>query len=59
VNSPAPNFLTGRIVAIPPERRGEAVVIRVTSGSATAVLTASAKESQAGDQVVLSRQVQP
>lgn len=42
---------------IPPERLGEAVVIRVTPETATAVLTASQKESRAGDRVVLSREV--
>jgi hypothetical protein len=46
-------------VPIPPERLGEAVVLRVTPGTATAVLTASRKESHAGDLVVLSREVQP
>jgi hypothetical protein len=41
---------------IPPERLGEAVVLRATEGTATAVLTTSKKESRPGDRVVLSRQ---
>jgi hypothetical protein len=49
----------GAAVPIPPERLGEAVVLRVTPGTATAVLTASRKESHPGDRVVLSREVQP
>jgi len=35
------------------------VVIRVTNTTATAVISASAKEVRAGDRVVLSRQIQP
>jgi LysM domain-containing protein len=44
---------------IPPSRLGEAVVLRVTEGTATAVITASDQEIQLGDRVVLSRQIQP
>jgi hypothetical protein len=33
--------------------------VRVTPGTASAVLTVSQKESQPGDRVVLSRQVEP
>jgi hypothetical protein len=51
--------VTGAVLPIPQERLGEAVVIRVTEESSTAVLTASGKEIQAGDQAVLTRQVQP
>ncbi len=58
-NPPAANPSTGQVFPIAPNRRGEAVVIRVTDRTATAVLSASGKESQAGDRVVLSRQVQP
>ncbi|MBI2116045.1 MAG: LysM peptidoglycan-binding domain-containing protein [candidate division NC10 bacterium] len=50
---------TGKEIGIAPERLGEAVVIRVTERTATAVITASSKESQPGDRVVLSRQIQP
>ncbi len=59
---PSPPVLnpgTGKAQPIPPERRGEAVVIRVTAQSATAVVTLSGRETQAGDRVVLSRQIQP
>jgi hypothetical protein len=58
-SAPAVSRLTGGTHPISPERRGEAVVIRVTERTATAVLTTSAKESIPGDRVVLSRQVQP
>jgi len=50
---------TGQEFQIPPDRLGEAVVLRVTEGTATAVITASRKEIQQGDRVVLSRQIQP
>lgn len=56
---PAVNPATGKEVPIAPDRLGEAVVIRVTERTATAVISASSKESQAGDRVVLSRQIQP
>lgn len=56
---PAINPATGKELPVAPDRLGEAVVIRVTERTATAVITASSKESQAGDRVVLSRQVQP
>jgi hypothetical protein len=39
------------------ERLGEAVVLRVTEQTATAVLTSTAKECRVGDQVVLTHQV--
>jgi hypothetical protein len=58
-NVPTVNLATGEVVPIPPDRLGEAVVIRVTNTTATAVISASAKEIRAGDQVVLSRQIQP
>lgn len=58
-NVPTVNLATGEVVPIPPDRLGEVVVIRVTNTTATAVISASAKEVRAGDQVVLSRQIQP
>ena len=58
-NAPAPNPATGQLVPIPPERLGEATVIRLTNTSSTAVITVSGKEIRAGDQVVLSRHIQP
>jgi hypothetical protein len=57
-NLPAVNTAIGEVVPIPPDRLGEAVVIRVTNTTATAVISASAKELRAGDRVVLSRQIQ-
>jgi hypothetical protein len=57
-NVPTVNQETGEVVPIPPDRLGEAVVIRVTNATATAIISASAKEVRAGDQVVLSRQIQ-
>jgi hypothetical protein len=50
---------TGRAVKIPPERRGEATVLRVTPTTSTAVISESARDSRPGDLVVLSRQIQP
>ncbi len=50
---------TGEQFAVPPERLGEAVIIRVTDATSTAVISASSKESHDGDPVVLSRQIQP
>jgi hypothetical protein len=44
---------------IPPERLGEAIVVRVTERTATAVITASPKESRVGDRAVLSQQAKP
>ena len=59
LNSPAVSTATGQVFSIPPDRLGEAVVVRVTEGTATAVVTASSQEIQRGDRVVLSRQIQP
>jgi LysM repeat protein len=56
---PRGNPATGQLVPIPPERLGEAVVIRVTDRAVTAVISASAKEIRVGDRAVLSRQIQP
>jgi len=56
---PVVNPTTGKIVAIPPERRGEATVLRVTDTTSTAVISESARDSSPGDLVVLSRQIQP
>ncbi len=58
-NLPVPNPVTGNEQPIPAERLGEMVVIRTTSTTATAVITASAKEVRVGDWAVLSRQIQP
>ncbi len=57
--APTADLQTGQVFSIPPERLGEATVIRVTNTSSTAVLTASRKEIHVGDRVVLSRQIQP
>jgi LysM repeat protein len=56
---PAASLGTGQLFPIPPDRLGEATVIRVTDTNSTAVITASGKESRAGDRAVLSRQIQP
>lgn len=56
---PRVNPAAGELVPIPPARLGEAVVVRVTDTTATAVISASAKEIRAGDRAVLSRQIQP
>jgi nucleoid-associated protein YgaU len=56
---PAANPGTGQLFPIPPDRLGEATVIRVTDTNSTAVITVSGKEIRAGDRVVLSRQIQP
>jgi hypothetical protein len=56
---PAVNPLNGQRVSIPPERRGEATVLRVTESTATAVISDSANYTQPGDRVALSRQMQP
>jgi LysM repeat protein len=49
----------GAVLAIPPVRLGEAVVIRVTDQTSTAAVTTSALEVRIGDQVALSRQIVP
>jgi hypothetical protein len=56
---PAVNPLDGQRVGLPPERRGEATVLRVTDTTATAVISDSANYTQPGDRVALSRQMQP
>jgi hypothetical protein len=56
---PAVDPAGGAAFPIPPERLGEAVVVRLTEGTATVVLTAAKKESQPGDRVVLSRETEP
>ncbi len=50
---------SGRVFALPPVRLGEAVVVRLTDETATAIVTASALEVRIGDLVVLSRQITP
>jgi hypothetical protein len=59
LSEPAANPQTGQLFPVPPERLGEAVIIRVTDATSTAVITASSKETRDGDSVVLSRQIQP
>ena len=59
LNPPAVSQATGQVFDIPPDRLGEAVVIRVTQGTSTAVFTLSSKEIQQGDRAVLSRKIQP
>ena len=49
----------GAVLAVPPVRLGEAVVIRVTDQTATAAVATSALEVQVGDLVALSRQIVP
>jgi hypothetical protein len=58
-NPPAQSPATGEVFQIPPDRLGEAVVIRVTEGTATAVFTLSSREIEQGDRVVLSRKIRP
>ncbi len=58
-NLPVLNPVTGREQPLPPVRLGEVVVIRATNTTATTVITASEKEIRIGDEVVLSRQIQP
>jgi len=55
----AVNKATGQPVPIAPERLGEAVVIRLSDKTATAVISMISKEILPGDRVVLSRQIQP
>jgi LysM repeat protein len=50
---------TGVFLPMPSDRLGDAVVIRVMEGSATVLLTSSARAVQAGDQAILSRQIAP
>lgn len=56
---PAMNKVTGQPAPIAPERLGEAVVIRLTEKTTTAVISMVAKEILPGDRVALSRQIQP
>ncbi|HEX7629420.1 MAG TPA: hypothetical protein VF431_03670, partial [Candidatus Methylomirabilis sp.] len=58
---PSPSVVdaAGVVLAIPPVRLGEAVIIRVTNQTATAAVTTSALEVRIGDQVALSRQIVP
>ena len=58
---PSPSVVdaTGAVLAIPPVRVGEAVVIRVNDQTSTAAVTTSAIEVRIGDQVALSRQIVP
>ena len=50
---------SGTTLALPPDRLGDAVVIRVADRSATVLLTASSREVRVGDQAVLSYQITP
>ena len=54
-----PVVMPAAVYPIPPERLGEAVVVRVTDQTATAVIAASPKESHVGDRAVLSLQAKP
>ncbi len=49
----------GAVLPMPPDRLGDAVVLRVTDRSATVLLTASAREIRVGDLAVLSHQITP
>ena len=49
----------GAIVAIPPERLGEVLVLRVTDQGSTALIMQSAQAFAVGDRVVLSQQLAP
>jgi hypothetical protein len=57
-NGPVANA-AGAVFNIPPVRLGEAVIIRLTDQTATAVVTASELEIRIGDLVALSRQIAP
>jgi hypothetical protein len=57
--NPRANLATRQVFAIPSERLGEVVVVRVEDNASTAVIAASAREIQTGDQAVLSRQIEP
>jgi LysM repeat protein len=57
-NPPVAN-MAGAVLAVPPVRLGEAIVLRVNDQSATAAVMASAIEVRIGDQVVLSRKIVP
>jgi LysM repeat protein len=57
--SPLAVNAAGTVFAIPAERLGEAVIIRVTDQTATAAVTDSKHEIRIGDRVVLSRQIAP
>lgn len=59
LNPPAVMLSTGTRLPMPPERLGDAVVIRVAERSATVLLTASAREVKVGDRAVLSYQIAP
>jgi hypothetical protein len=58
MKSPVPNA-AGVVVAVPPERLGEALVIRATDQGSTAIVTASSQDFRVGDRVVLSQQIAP
>jgi hypothetical protein len=49
----------GAMLPLPPDRLGDAVVLRVTDRGATVLLTASAREVRVGDVAVLSYQIAP
>jgi len=49
----------GTILPLPPDRLGDAVVLRVADRSATVLLTASSREVRVGDLAVLSYQIAP
>lgn len=49
----------GELLSIPPERIGDAVVLRVAERSATVLLTSSSRDARVGDLAVLSHQIAP
>ena len=57
-NAPAATS-AGTMLPLPPDRLGDAVVIRVADRSATVLLTASSREVRVGDLAVLSYQIAP
>lgn len=57
--APKANLATRQVFPIPAERLGEVVIVRVADNASTAVISASAREIQAGDQAVLSREIGP
>lgn len=57
-NAPAANR-RGELLPLPPDRVGNAIVLRVADDSATLLLTSSSREVRAGDVAVLSHQIAP
>lgn len=57
-NAPAATS-AGAVLALPSDRVGDAVVLRVADTNATLLLTASSREARVGDVAVLSYQIAP